>query len=157
MTTNDALEQFQKDATNAMIQSAAYKRARAFGVFEAFIKSPASFVLTDNRLTQYGPPYSWSIDKGIAPTGRIDRKQVADIYDWLALKKYGLDWKTTKERSRIALRIAGKIAGIGSYKFRNKTEQTNIIGDAVMQSVPALESNLTKAFTFQIKSAWQIL
>jgi hypothetical protein len=51
------------------------------------------------------------------------------IYEWLAFKKYGLQWSTEKQRRSLAWAIMISIAKKGTHTFRNKP--TGVLTEAI--------------------------
>lgn len=52
------------------------------------------------------------------------------IYQWLAFKKYGLDWSNESERKRLAYLIARKIQRRGTYTFI-KGDPTGVLSEPI--------------------------
>lgn len=110
-----------------------YQKAKAFGAFERFIEDERNAKYSENQYIQLGPHYSTALD-----VGRKGKADIKGIYEWLALKKYGLNYATTKQRYWLAVAIARKQEKDGSFKFRNASARTKIIQTAVEKATPTL-------------------
>jgi len=75
-----------------------------------------------------------------------------DIYEWLALKKYGLDWQKDSERRSLAFLIARKIERQGSWKFRKPNERTKIFETAIEKTMPTLLESLMSYQASKVQS-----
>ena len=60
--------------------------------------------------------------KGVTP--------VQVIYEWLGLKKYGIQYETNKERERIAYAIVANHKKYGSFIYRSK-RVTGVLSEAI--------------------------
>lgn len=146
----EAFVKFRASLLAEIFKQKAYKQARAFGTFEAFVKSDASAEITDDRFVQYGTPYTTALD-----VGRKGATLRSDIYDWLALKKYGLDWQKDSERKSLAFLIARKIEKEGSWKMRKPDQRTQIIETAIKNATPTLFDALRSYQTATVNSQVQ--
>lgn len=63
---------------------------------------------------------------GLAPG---NAPSVQAIYDWLAFKKYGFDWKDDEERISMAFAIQESIEKRGTYTYR--TKPTRVLQDTL--------------------------
>ena len=186
MTNAEAFLKFRANLIEAILSNPDYKDAKAFGEFEAFIKSAKSYKITDNSFVQFGTNYGISNKFGqvdfdeqkkilkIAKESGINLLDTAidygnkinsgglwgAIYEWLELKKYGINYQTDQEKKGIAFAISKTIAKKGSYKHRNKSKRTKIIESAIKKTLPSLLADLTKIQveekTKQIVSIWQL-
>jgi len=129
----EAFIKFRVSLLEEIFKQPEYKVAKAFGRFEAFVKSDASAVMTDTRFIQYSTPYTTAMD-----VGRKGATLRSDIYEWLALRKYGLDWQKESERKSLAFLIARKIEREGSWKNRKPDQRTKIIETAIDKATPTL-------------------
>jgi hypothetical protein len=122
---------------------------KAFGKFEAFVKSDASAVMTDTRFIQYGTPYSVTMEKG---HGRR-ATPFKDIYEWLNLRKYDLGPVIDKiGQATLAERIVRKHEREGSYKFRNPKKRTKVIETAIEKATPTLYAALLEFQKAEVQS-----
>ena len=146
----EAFVKFRASLLEEIFKQKAYKQARAFGRFEAFVKSDASAEISDDRFVQYGTPYTTALD-----VGRKGETLRQDIYDWLALRKYGLDWQKESERKSLAFLIARKIEKEGSWKMRKPDQRTKIIETAIAKATPTLFDALRSYQTAKMNSQIQ--
>ena len=116
---------------------------RASGRFESFFQSASSVEISGNRFVKYSVPYTPYIDAG-KPKGWSD---VRELYEWVGLKKYGISYANNRERRGIAYAIARKHAKEGSYKFRNKSERTEIAEQTIAQSLPSFYEQIGRVQT----------
>ncbi|MCH2216601.1 MAG: hypothetical protein MK076_00740 [Flavobacteriales bacterium] len=160
MTNAEAFLKFRANLIEAILSNPDYKDAKAFGEFEAFIKSAKSYKITDNSFVQFGTNYTIEIDKGRGKNKINSGGLWGAIYEWLELKKYGINYQTDQEKKGIAFAISKTIAKKGSYKHRNKSKRTKIIESAIKKTLPSLLADLTKIQveekTKQIVSIWQL-
>lgn len=149
---------FRERLINAITSNPEYKKTKAFGNFEAFIKSNSSYIATELKFKQLGTNYTKALDKGrganLSNTGGLKQS----IYDWLILRKYGLEWRTEKERQTLAFLITRKIAKEGTFKHRNKSKRTEIIESSIESTTPRLfedlKSNEVTKIVTQIKTLY---
>jgi len=127
---------------------------RASGRFEGFIQSESSVEISANRFVKYTVPYTAFIDRGKPPGAWPDIKA---LEKWVERKKYGITYSSESEKKSIAYLIARKQAKEGSYKFRpeNKSERTNIVEQAIKQSLPIFEQELGRVQTRWFESEVQ--
>ncbi len=80
------------------------------------------------------------------------------IYEWLALKKYGLNWTTELQRRRIANAIIIKIKRQGTFTYRRK-KPTGVLSEAINKESlnDLIESLLDKNSTDVITDVTKIL
>jgi hypothetical protein len=142
MTNEQAFMKFRRALIDAILSDPDYKKVKAFGEFENFIMSSQSYRIEENRFTQYGTPYTPSLDFGRGKNNTNSGGLRASIYEWLGLKKYGIDYSDDKERTGISYAIAKTIAKKGSFKHRNKSAQTRIIEKAIDKTLPSLLKDL---------------
>jgi len=160
MTNQEAFLKFRDNLIKAIIANPDYKKAKAFGNFEDFIKSAQSYNVSNTKFTQFGTNYTIEIDKGRGKNKINSGGLLGAIYEWLELKKYGINYSDDKERESIAYAITKTIAKKGSFKHRNKSKRTQIIDSSIRKTLPGLLADLTKVQveekTKQIVSIWQL-
>ena len=98
MTNEEAFLKFRKNLIDAILADPDYKTVKAFGKFENFIKSSESYRVSDDRFTQFGTPYTPSLDDGRGKNKTNSGGLREAIYEWLELKKYGIDYKERIEQ-----------------------------------------------------------
>jgi hypothetical protein len=125
---------------------------RASGSFEKSIENPANVEIKGGTFRKYTVPYAPYIDSGV-PKGTDT--PVQDLYDWLAYRKYDLNYKTDAARWSIAHAIAKNHKENGSYKFRNPDERSRIIDKALKDARPVLDRNVQDAFVIFVQSEVQ--
>jgi len=147
LTIEQALLQYNSRLTNEILANPDFRSATASGNFANFVNTAQSIELksTPERVefTKYGTSYTTALDKG-TPPGQA-QGLAKDIYEWLAYKKYGLDWRNEKQRKNLADYLAYKIQRFGSYKHRETGAQTAIIAEALEKSEPTLMEGLNTA------------
>lgn len=141
LTYKEVFRAWNKELNQAIINNSDFQKAKAFGKSERFLLSPASLELNEKRMTKFGL-YAYEMDKGRGRTKNPSGGLWQGIYDWLSLKKYGIQWKNDKERRGIAFAITKKIGKEGTYKRNNPAAQTDIYGKALQQTFPLLEKDL---------------
>ena len=144
MTNEEAFLLFRQNLIKAILADPDYKTVKAFGRFEDFIKSSESYRLSEDRFIQFGTPYTPSLDSGRGKNKTNSGGLREAIYEWLELKKYGIDYKDDKERVGISYAIAKTIAKKGSYKHRNVSKRTKIIQKAIDKTLPDLLKDLAQ-------------
>ncbi len=160
MSNEEAFIKFRKSLIDAILKSPDYKKVKAFGEFEDFIKSNNSYKVSEDRFIQFGTPYTDALDIGRGKNKSNSGGLRGAIYEWLGLKKYGIDYADDKERRGISYAISKKIAKEGSFKNRNVSARTRIIEEAIEKTLPDLIKDLTliKAEEERIKiiRVWQL-
>ena len=79
---------------------------------------------------------------------------ISPIYEWLGLKKYGLDWKTDQERKSLAFAIAINMKKKGTAIHQNKSkglELEKIINEEVSLFKENLTDEIKKEYIARIK------
>ncbi len=133
-----AVKEWNSDFNRTVISNPDFKRAKAFGNSERFLLSPVSLEISGNTVRKIGL-YPYETDKGRGATVNRTGELMPAIYQWLSLKKYGLNWKTDKERRSLAFAITRKIGREGTYRRKNPTD---IFGSSLKKTLPALEKKL---------------
>ena len=141
-TNTQIFLEFRDRFIKSILNNPDYKEAKASGNFEEFIRSVSSYIVSENKFTQFGTEYTVAIDKGRPPNSTNSGGLKESIYNWLQYRKYGLDWQTESQRRGLAFVITRKIAREGTYKFRNKSAQTNIVAGSVNKELPLLLTEL---------------
>jgi len=143
----EAFVKFREALLAEIFKQDAYKKTKAFGKFEAFVQSDASAEISDDRFIQYGTPYTTALD-----VGRKGATLRSDIYEWLALRKYGLDWQKDSQRKSLAFLIARKIEREGSWKNRKPDQRTKIFETAIDKATPTLYDALLSYQKAEVQS-----
>lgn len=74
------------------------------------------------------------------------------IYIWLELKKYGLNWSNDKQRDQLAWSIANKIHRRGTYTFI-KGKPTGVLSDSINERrIELLMEKFTKKYSDKVTS-----
>ena len=149
MDNSSAFIAFRKKLIEEYFKQQAYKQAKASGNFERYVRSDASASITANRYIQKGTEYTKEIDAGRS-RGKIP--PVQNIYDWLGLKKYGINYANDQQRTSIAWAIAKTMAKDGSYKRRTPSARTKITETAIKNSLPTLREALALNAEANIRS-----
>jgi hypothetical protein len=113
-----------------------FRALQASGKSLAFLKSNASVKIAGAKFTKYGL-YPKAQDKGIKHFIPI-----APLMEWVALKKYGINFKNEKEQKSIAWAIAKNAKKRGTFKYRNPTE---IYSTAAKAAIQKLKNEITYA------------
>ena len=157
-TNTQIFLEFRDRFIKGILNNPDYKEAKASGNFEEFIKSVSSYIVSENKFVQFGTQYTTAIDKGRPPNKTNNGGLKESIYNWLQYRKYGLDWQTESQRKSLAFVITRKIAREGTYKFRNKSAQTNVVQGSVKDELPLLLKDLAEnqadALGLKIKSVY---
>jgi len=155
MTVKEALIAFDKRLTGNILTDPDFVKMRASGRSAAFIASAKSSVFAPNRYTKLALN-AFEQDKGRGPTKRKTGGLYQAIYDWLKYQKYGLTWRTERERRGLAFVITRKISREGSAKFRGRVSKTQIFAKAVNKELPKLRKDIALAYSAEIQEIFSI-
>ena len=155
MTVKEALVAFDKRITGNILTDPDFVKMRASGRSAAFIASPKSSVFGKDRYTKLALN-AFEQDKGRGKTRRKTGGLYQAIYDWLKYQKYGLTWRTEKERRGLAFVITRKISQEGSAKFRGRVPKTKIFATAVNRELPQLRKDLVLAYSAEVREIFSI-
>lgn len=82
-------------------------------------------------------------------TGKSLREQ---IYEWLAFKKYGLNWKDEKERKSLSFAISTNIHKKGTLIHRSG-KYTGVLSEIIMKErINSLHSKISEFYMFNIST-----
>lgn len=110
----ELIKEFFEQRKQAIIRLQQEKGIKATGKSAAKL----TVVATDNRYQLIDKAgYFEQQETGTPPPGT---SKFQDIYEWLSLKKYGINWKSEEDRRRIAERIVDNHQRLGSYLWRRK-------------------------------------
>ena len=135
-------ESFLKD----VLSDPDFRRMKASGRLEAFLKSSDSYTASDERFIQYATHYARQAERGRGPTRNPTGGLWAAIYEWLELKKYGITYADDKERKGIAWAITTTIRRQGSYNYRRGID-AKIFERALEKNLPVLLKNLGGSYS----------
>jgi hypothetical protein len=101
---------------------------------------------TDESYKLLGVGYWLWIDRGRGVTKKAGDgiSHWKGIFEWLKLKKYGINYKTEKERASIAWAIKKTHDEKGSFRFRRPEKSTTILRDSIRAALPKLRKELIK-------------
>jgi hypothetical protein len=143
---------FNNDLNNDIISSSAFQRARASGRTERSLLNDSNVDIEELKFTKRAVDYLVEgTDTGRGKTNNSGNGSVLmGVYDWLGLKKYGIDYQSDKERLGIAYAIAATIHKKGSYKHRNESERTTVVKDAIQTNLKKLIKDLAVNYKVNI-------
>jgi len=124
-------------------------KIKASGASNAFLASPKSLKIRENGFSKIGL-YPMEQDKGRGATKNRTGGHWKALYDWLAYRKYGFNWKNEKERKQMTFALWKVASQKGSWKHRNPDKQTRIYQDALDATFPILYDNIGKIKEKQI-------
>ena len=102
--------------------------------------------------TLFGRGFFSSVDFG---RGAYKDGEDSGLYDkilaWVELRKYGINFEDEEEKESIASAIYTRMQESGSYKFRNKDKQTDVIESSINATLPGLLRQLTGVYVENIR------
>ena len=137
-----AFRTFNEDINKNILSDPEFAVIEATGNTRRSLLDDSNVTINSVRFTKRVVGYYRSIDKGRGQNTKKNPSMFPGIFDWLEHRKYGFDWKDSKERTSMAIAIMRKIAKSGSSKFRGDTPKTRIFEKGVNDAVPALLKNL---------------
>lgn len=142
MTNKETFIQFNNDINNNILTNPNFIKAEAFGKMRKSVLSLDNVIATDSFFSKKVLAYAGAIDHGRRSNTTNSGGLYDAIYDWVALKKYGIKYSTDSERKSIAIAITKNIAKRGSYKHRNIGKRTAIFQSAIDKALPAMYKNI---------------
>ena len=142
MSNKDVFISYNAALNNAILFHPDFPKITASGNMKRTVLDNSNVIATDKFYQKKVAAYYTPIDKGRGKTVSKTGGLWQAIYDWLQYKKYGLTWTTDNERKSIAHAIVTNISKRGSYKFRNKSKQTDIFESAIQSTLPTLFKNI---------------
>lgn len=80
------------------------------------------------------------------------QERIRRLFNWVGLKKYGIDFRTSSEQLSIAYAIAKVQDRKGSFRFRNPGARTNVVEASLQATLPGLRQKLLQVTSERIRS-----
>ena len=148
----DLIKTFLEEEKQAVIDSQILRGIRATGESASMLRTGEianGGQLIDGKGTFQYQESGRGPSKGESASGLSLKDQ---IYSWLELKKYGLNWSNDEQRNQMAWAIANKIHRKGTYTFI-KGKPTGVLSDNINdRRIGDLMEKFSKRYSDKITS-----